>query len=297
MLPGGKIFIAGHQGVTHRFDRANPVVDDPAKTCTTIAGDRSRRRREGHIGVVAAAAAELRAARADRGRLHDNEPPVDPRSRTAEWIDLSAADAGLDRAAQPQRGTHPSGQHRADAGRARLPRGRHRRSRHRRTDRDLRPAEPDGRLDALRHDEIPARLPLGGDPARGRQRPDGRRQAGPLEVGRDDAARALLPVVLLHGPAADRQRARLGRLRRHLHRRLARAASIAEVVLLRPGAVTHGFNMSQRFIGCSITGGGATSLQVEAPPDATIAPPGPYLLFVITSGRIPSEGRWIRVRP
>ena len=42
--------------------------------------------------------------------------------------------------------------------------------------------------------------------------------------------------------------------------------------------------MSQRFIGCSIAGGGATSLQVEAPPDATIAPPGPYLLFVITSG-------------
>jgi hypothetical protein len=75
------------------------------------------------------------------------------------------------------------------------------------------------------------------------------------------------------------------------------AASIAEVVLLRPGAVTHGFNMSQRFIGCSITGGGATSLQVGAPPDATIAPPGPYLLFVITSGRIPSEGRWIRVGP
>jgi Domain of unknown function (DUF1929) len=31
------------------------------------------------------------------------------------------------------------------------------------------------------------------------------------------------------------------------------APFITEVVLIRPGAVTHGFNMSQRFIGCEIT--------------------------------------------
>jgi hypothetical protein len=73
------------------------------------------------------------------------------------------------------------------------------------------------------------------------------------------------------------------------------APSIAEVVLLRPGAVTHGFNMAQRYIECVITAGTATTLQVEAPPDGTIAPPGPYLLFVVTAGRIPSMGRWIRV--
>jgi hypothetical protein len=75
------------------------------------------------------------------------------------------------------------------------------------------------------------------------------------------------------------------------------APSVTEVVLLRAGAVTHGFNMSQRFVGCTITGGGATSLHVESPPDATIAPPGPYLLFLVTGGRIPSQGRWIRVGP
>jgi Domain of unknown function (DUF1929) len=34
------------------------------------------------------------------------------------------------------------------------------------------------------------------------------------------------------------------------------APAITEVVLIRPGAVTHGFNMSQRFIGCEITGAG-----------------------------------------
>jgi len=73
------------------------------------------------------------------------------------------------------------------------------------------------------------------------------------------------------------------------------AASIAEVVLLRPGAVTHGFNQSQRFVGCAITGVSATSIDAKAPPDGTYAPPGWYLLFVVDGGRIPSVGRWIRL--
>jgi hypothetical protein len=71
--------------------------------------------------------------------------------------------------------------------------------------------------------------------------------------------------------------------------------SIAEAVLIRPGAVTHGFNMSQRLIECVITGGNATSVQVQTPPNANIAPPGPYLLFILTASRIPSEARWVRL--
>jgi len=65
--------------------------------------------------------------------------------------------------------------------------------------------------------------------------------------------------------------------------------------LLRPGAVTHGWNMSQRFVGCAVTGGGAASLQVDAPPDGNVASPGDYLLFIVNGGRVPSEGRWIRL--
>jgi len=73
------------------------------------------------------------------------------------------------------------------------------------------------------------------------------------------------------------------------------AASIAEVVLLRPGAVTHGFNQSQRFVECAITAVHPTSIDVKAPPDATVAPPGWYLLFLVDGGRVPSTARWIRV--
>src|SRR5262249_25590772 len=73
------------------------------------------------------------------------------------------------------------------------------------------------------------------------------------------------------------------------------ASSIAEVVLLRPGATTHGFNMSQRFISCAITAQAAASLQAKAPRDGNVAPPGWYLLFIGTGSRVPSAAKWIRL--
>ncbi|MFN0195058.1 MAG: galactose oxidase-like domain-containing protein [Aestuariivirga sp.] len=72
-------------------------------------------------------------------------------------------------------------------------------------------------------------------------------------------------------------------------------AGVAEVVLARPGAVTHGFNMTQRLIECSIVGTDPGAVQVRMPPNGNVAPPGHYLLFVLTAGRAPSTGRWIRI--
>jgi FtsP/CotA-like multicopper oxidase with cupredoxin domain len=72
---------------------------------------------------------------------------------------------------------------------------------------------------------------------------------------------------------------------------------IVEVILLRPGAITHGFNMTQRAVECLITGTTAGSVDAEAPPDPRIAPPGWYLLFVLSGLRAPSTGRWIRLTP
>jgi len=72
---------------------------------------------------------------------------------------------------------------------------------------------------------------------------------------------------------------------------------IGEVVLLRPGAVTHGFNMSQRGIELVITGTGAGSITVQTPPSANHMPPGWHLLFILDFDRVPSEGRWIRLTP
>jgi hypothetical protein len=72
-------------------------------------------------------------------------------------------------------------------------------------------------------------------------------------------------------------------------------AAIVEVVLMRPGAVTHGWSQSQRLVECSVVGRTAAAVQVQAPPDGNVAPPGYYLLFILTGARIPSVGRWIRL--
>jgi hypothetical protein len=71
--------------------------------------------------------------------------------------------------------------------------------------------------------------------------------------------------------------------------------AIAEVVLMRAGAVTHGFNQNQRYVGCAITGTTAAAVKATAPPDGNVAPPGHYLLFLVDHDRIPSEGAWIRL--
>lgn len=72
-------------------------------------------------------------------------------------------------------------------------------------------------------------------------------------------------------------------------------AAIVEVVVVRPGAVTHGWNQSQRLVECSVSGSTPTAVRVQAPPDGNVAPPGYYLLFILTAARIPSTGRWIRL--
>ena len=71
--------------------------------------------------------------------------------------------------------------------------------------------------------------------------------------------------------------------------------AIAEVVLMRSGAVTHGFNQNQRLVGCVISGTTPTAVQATSPPDGTVAPPGYYLLFLIDQDRSPSIGAWVRL--
>jgi Domain of unknown function (DUF1929) len=74
------------------------------------------------------------------------------------------------------------------------------------------------------------------------------------------------------------------------------AGSIRRVALVRSGAVTHGFNSDQRYVACAFDKTGVNRLTVDAPPDSTIAPPGYYLLFVVNQNRVPSEGKFVRVK-
>ena len=74
------------------------------------------------------------------------------------------------------------------------------------------------------------------------------------------------------------------------------AASIASAVLVRPGTPTHAFDMDQRLVGLSFTAGSGV-LNVTAPPNGNIAPPGYYMLFVLNNAGVPSIARFVRLTP
>ena len=67
------------------------------------------------------------------------------------------------------------------------------------------------------------------------------------------------------------------------------AASVAKVTLIRPSAVTHTFNQSQQLNTLSFTPApGGTSLTAHAPANGRLAPPGPYMLFLVDDRGVPS---------
>jgi hypothetical protein len=75
----------------------------------------------------------------------------------------------------------------------------------------------------------------------------------------------------------------------------AAAALIDSVVLLRPCAVTHHTDAGQRYIKLPITSRDADSLSVTAPANGNIAPPGYYMLFIVSSSGVPSVANFVRV--
>ena len=72
------------------------------------------------------------------------------------------------------------------------------------------------------------------------------------------------------------------------------AANISSVVLVRPGAPTHAFDMDQRLVGLAFTKGSGT-LTVTAPPNGNIAPPGYYMLFLVNSSGVPSVAQFTKL--
>jgi uncharacterized membrane protein len=72
------------------------------------------------------------------------------------------------------------------------------------------------------------------------------------------------------------------------------AADISSVVLVRNGSSTHAFDMDTRLVGLAFTKGGGT-LTVTGPPNANIAPPGYYMLFILNSSGVPSVAKFIQV--
>jgi hypothetical protein len=74
------------------------------------------------------------------------------------------------------------------------------------------------------------------------------------------------------------------------------AASIANVHLIRLGSVTHSFNFDQRInrLGFTQT---ANGLQLTAPSNPNLTPPGYYMLFVVNGQGVPSVAKMVKVVP
>jgi hypothetical protein len=75
------------------------------------------------------------------------------------------------------------------------------------------------------------------------------------------------------------------------------AASVRRGTLIRLSSVTHAFNQSQLIYPLSFTAAGATTLQAAGPGSANVAPPGPYMLFLVNDRGVPSQAKMVRVGP
>ncbi|HEU5169725.1 MAG TPA: galactose oxidase-like domain-containing protein, partial [Gemmatimonadales bacterium] len=72
------------------------------------------------------------------------------------------------------------------------------------------------------------------------------------------------------------------------------ATSITKVSFIRFSSVTHAFDMGARFVPLSFSQAGG-GLSVAMPAGGTIAPPGPYMLFLVNGNGVPSEARIMRL--
>jgi len=73
------------------------------------------------------------------------------------------------------------------------------------------------------------------------------------------------------------------------------AAAITKVTLIRFGSVTHAFDQSQRLVPLTFSAA-AGGVSIAFPATGTVAPPGPYLLFLVNGTGVPSEGRIVLLR-
>lgn len=74
------------------------------------------------------------------------------------------------------------------------------------------------------------------------------------------------------------------------------AWNIRSATLIAPGAVTHAYDQSQRAINLEITGRSNSGLTLKAPPNGKVAPPGYYMLFLVSDQGVPSVSKFIKLQ-
>ena len=72
------------------------------------------------------------------------------------------------------------------------------------------------------------------------------------------------------------------------------ASTIDRAALVRPSAVTHNFDQNQRYVPLALSQA-AGSVELTAPVDGNMAPPGYYMLFLLDDTGVPSVARFVRL--
>lgn len=71
---------------------------------------------------------------------------------------------------------------------------------------------------------------------------------------------------------------------------------VAEGVLVAPASVTHSVDMNQRYVPLAVSQqADGSGVELVAPPNANVAPPGYYMLFLLDADGVPSVAKFVRI--
>lgn len=73
------------------------------------------------------------------------------------------------------------------------------------------------------------------------------------------------------------------------------SASVNTVSLIRLSSVTHSVNMDQRYVRLSQGVAAGPAVTIPAPADAILAPPGFYMMFVVSADGVPSQAAMVQL--
>jgi Domain of unknown function (DUF1929)/Glyoxal oxidase N-terminus len=74
-------------------------------------------------------------------------------------------------------------------------------------------------------------------------------------------------------------------------------AGIDRAVLIAPGATTHAADMHQRYVPLELEHRSQGGVELTAPANANVAPPGYYMLFLVNDAGVPSIAKFILLMP
>jgi len=72
--------------------------------------------------------------------------------------------------------------------------------------------------------------------------------------------------------------------------------AVDRAVLISPGAVTHHTDCNMRYVQLILEASSSDHVNVRAPANRNLVPPGYYMLFLVSAAGVPSQAAWVKVQ-